>query len=310
MTATSLARILVALDGSHLAEQVLPIAAGIAQRCGGELVLLHVLEPEPPRAVHGEPHLTTAEAAARYLDATAAALRQQGVHCRVALVAADHAAVATCIARQARALEADAIALTTHGSGGLRGFLFGRIAQQVLQQAERPTLVRRATQRGSFPAALPSPPQRLLVPLDGSPTGEQALPLAWRLAACLAASVTLTRVVPTLEDLTLAESASAVFLPGATAELLRLERRHAEEYLQRLATNAPPGVAVTTEVRRGEVIEELAALAATCDLVVMTTHGRAGLPGWLAGSVAARLLERVTTPLLLVPIDTAAEATS
>ena len=310
MTTKPFNRLLVALDGSRLAEEILPTAAGIAHRCGGELVLLHVLEAAPPEAIHGEPHLTTAEAAAGYLEAVAADLRQAGIICRVAVVAADHAAVASCIARQARAFEADVIALTTHGSGGLRGFLFGRIAQQVLQEAERPTLVTRAGQRRSALLRVPSPPQRLLVPLGGTPASEQVFPLAWELARCLAAQVTLVRVVPTLERLSLAESTSAVFLPTATAALLDLERQHAAEDLQRLAASAPTGLTVTTVVHQGDVIEELTRLAQQSDLIVMTTHGRAGLSGWLAGSVAARLLERIPIPLLLVPVRGLEESAS
>jgi nucleotide-binding universal stress UspA family protein len=300
MSEIPLAHILVPLDGSSLAEQILPVAAGLVRACGRELILLHVLEPSPPERIHGQPHLATAEAAARYLDRISRELAEQRVSCRIAVIAADNAAVATVIARQARALGADLIALTTHGRGGLRGLLFGRIAQQVLQQAERPTLVLRATERSV--SLLPETPQHLLIPLDGSPASEHVLPFAWQLARCLAATVTLARVVPTLEHLSFSESAPAVFLPTATAALLELERQHAEQDLQHLAATAPAGLPVTVVVRQGDVVAELAALATEVDLVVMTTHGRAGLPGWLAGSVAARLLERVTIPLLLVPI--------
>lgn len=195
------------------------------------------------------------------------------------------------------------IALTTHGRGGLRGFLFGRIAQQVLQEAELPTLVRRSSPDGDAAARAPAPPCRLLVPLDGSQASEQVLPLAWQLAGCLRAQVTLARIVPSLEHLSLRESAPAVFLPTATAALLALERERGEEDLRRLAATAPGDLAVSIVVRQGDVIEELARLSGGADLVVMTTHGRAGLPGWLAGSVAARLLERVAIPLLLQPVS-------
>ncbi|MDW8061034.1 MAG: universal stress protein [Thermomicrobium sp.] len=302
MTESPFGRILVALDGSRLAEQILPTASSLVQVCSGELLLLHVLEAAPPERVHGEPHLTDAESAGRYLERLATELRAQGIACRIALVAADHAAVARCIARQARALEADTIALTTHGRGGLRGFLVGRIAQQVLQEAELPTLVRRALPNGDAPTRAPAPPHRVLVPLDGSHASAQVLPLVWQLATCLRAHVTLARIVPTVEHLSVRESAPAVFLPSATAALLALERERAEDELRRSAATAPRDLAVSVAVHQGDVIEELVRLAEVADLVVMTTHGRAGLPGWMAGSVAARLLERVVIPFLLVPL--------
>ncbi len=301
-------RFLVALDGSRLAEEVLPAVSGIARRCGGELVLFHVLEPAPPPTVHGEPHLATADAAERYLESLAAELRTAGLSCRTLLATADHAPVAACIARQARALGADIIALTTHGSGGLRGFLFGRIAQQVLQQAERPTLVVPAWRRDQRERRAPAPPRTLLIPLGPSPASRSVVPLAWRLADCLGARIVLARVVPTLEQLNLVERPPAVFLPSATAALLELEQRQAEEDLRAVATSAPSGLDVTIVVRQGDTVAELAQLASTADLVLLTTCGRAGLPGWLAGNVAARLLEQVATPLLLVPAERRAQA--
>ncbi len=302
MSAPSFSRILVPLDGSRLAEQILPIVSGIVRYCGGELILLHVLEPTPPAQVHGEPHLATATEAARYLEDVSRQLATHAIATRIVIVSADREAVATCIARQARALEVDGIALTNHGRGGLHGLLFGRIAQHVLQRAELPTLVVRAL-RTHHRALQPVTIQRLLVPLDGTRESERALPLSWHLASCLLAPVVLVRIVPTLERLSLSESAPAVFLPSATAALLEFERKQAEQELQRLAATFPTGSIVSITVRQGDVVDELAQLTTEADLVVMATHGRAGLPGWLAGSVAARLLERISVPLLLIPIN-------
>ncbi len=291
---------LVALDGSRLAEQVLPVASTLARSCAGELVLLHVVEPEAPARIHGEPHLGDAASAERYLADVAAALTSVGVHTRVAVVPATDG-VAETIARCCDELQASLIALTTHGQGGLRGLLFGRIAQQVLQLAERPTLVVRSRAGEHLPTRQPVPLHRLLVPLAGPSERDAALPLASRLAQCLQAELVLARIVPSPERLSVAESAPSVFLPTATAALLALERERAEEELRAVAATLPAGTPITIQVTQGDVVEELAALAATCHLVVLATHGRAGLPGWLAGSVAARLLERTPTPLLLVP---------
>ena len=64
------------LDGSQLAEAILPVASSFAQQLGATLILLHVLEQEPPRDVHGEPHLAHAAAAQSYLEERARALRE------------------------------------------------------------------------------------------------------------------------------------------------------------------------------------------------------------------------------------------
>src|SRR6185437_4258707 len=72
-------RILVPLDGSRLAEAVLPAAASLAKALRACVLLLHVLERDPPRSVHGEPHLTSASEANEYLDGVASRLRRQGI---------------------------------------------------------------------------------------------------------------------------------------------------------------------------------------------------------------------------------------
>ncbi len=307
MSAPLFRRILVPLDGSRLAEAIVPAVVTLARACGGEIVLLHVLEREPPGEVHGEPHLRSLAEATEYLEALAARLGELGLAVRREVVTADQQPVADCIAQQAAAFAADLIAMTTHGSGGLRGVLFGRIAQQVLQRAERPILVLRSrrTHRRSGEAGTPwTAPgcRRVLVPLSGDPSSQQVLPLVWKLAGCTGAEVVLARIVPALGTISLLESPPAVFLPMASAALLELEEEEARSALSQLAANAPPGITVTVLVQRGETVEELLALAQQVDLLVMVTHGRAGLEGWLSGSTAGRLLARVAIPLLLVPV--------
>ena len=65
-------RILVPLDGSRLAEWVLPPAVSLARHLGAQLTLLHVMERGAPSSVHGERHLTQIEEADRYLADVAA----------------------------------------------------------------------------------------------------------------------------------------------------------------------------------------------------------------------------------------------
>ncbi|WP_081886746.1 universal stress protein [Thermorudis peleae] len=291
--------IIVPLDGSRLAEGIMPVVAELATRCTAHVTLLHVVEGNPPEEVHGEPHLGTAAEAEAYLVQVAERLRAAGVAVESRVVSVTDDGVAPTIAKVAREVHADLIALATHGRGGLRGLLFGRIAQQVLQLARRPVLVVRA--RRGMPAEYRC--QRILVPLDGTPDAEAALPVAWALAEQVGARVQLVRVVPTLETVSVRERAPVVFLPATSGALLDLEARDANDYLVRLLASRPAGVVAEGVVRRGDVIAELAAASRDADLVVMSTHGKAGLEGWLSGSVAARLLERLEAPLLLIPAE-------
>ena len=49
-------RILIPLDGSSLAEMVLPTAVYIAERLQAALILFHVVEKAPPTEMHGQHH--------------------------------------------------------------------------------------------------------------------------------------------------------------------------------------------------------------------------------------------------------------
>src|SRR5262249_31408619 len=71
--------LLVPLDGSRLAEAVLPAVEALATHGCGRAILLHILERNPPATVHGERHLHTLGEAMAYLDQVAGRLRVAGI---------------------------------------------------------------------------------------------------------------------------------------------------------------------------------------------------------------------------------------
>jgi nucleotide-binding universal stress UspA family protein len=216
--------------------------------------------------------------------------------------------VARSIAAHAAELHVDLIALATHGSGGLRGFLFGSIAQQALRRTTTPVLLVRPEVRDGERANY----RKILVPLDGTPQASAALPVAEMLAIAGSAHLHLTRVVPTVGTMpsTSGSGAAATFSPTAAAALLDIEGQEAADDLAVQRAVLPASLAVTLEVRRGEAVDELLAAVerADADLVVMSTHGRAGVEGLWTGSVAAKLIGRLTRPVILVPISRARTA--
>lgn len=140
----------------------------------------------------------------------------------------------------------------------------------------------------------------ILVPLDGTPFGEQALPVATAVARRTGARVRLAHVhrpVP-VDQQTL----------GATAEFAAREEDRRK--LARVAGElAAAGVPAEHALLDGPVAETLVRHAAevAADLVVMTTHGRGPLSRAVLGSVADSLVRRLTAPTLLVrPTDPAA----
>jgi nucleotide-binding universal stress UspA family protein len=139
-------RILVPLDGSALAEEVLDPVDDLAEALGAELVLLKVLEPPPQRLEAYAPevswaHVTAERAEARYYLEIMAKLIQRAEH-RVA-VRATHGSPATAIAEIALMDNCDLIAMATHGRGGLAGPALGSVATGVLQQTGIPLLLTR-----------------------------------------------------------------------------------------------------------------------------------------------------------------------
>jgi nucleotide-binding universal stress UspA family protein len=295
-------RIVIPLDGSHRAEAVLPAAFAIARRCGATVTLLHVLEHNAPETVHGEQHLSSTHAAAAYLNDVATRFGVDGVQTEQHVHENPEHDVARSIAAHAAELQVDLIALATHGSGGIRGFLFGSIAQQALRRTTTPVLLVRPDVRDGQRANY----RKILVPLDGTPQASVALPVAEMLAIAGNALLHLTRVVPTVGTMpsTSGSHAAATFSPSAAAALLDIEGQEAADDLAAQRAELSDALAVTLEVRRGEIADELLAAVerADADLVVMSTHGRAGVEGLWTGSVAARLIGRLTRPVILVPI--------
>lgn len=294
--------ILIPLDGSLLAETVLPAGAYLAGICGSAVTLLHVIERDAPQEVHGERHLRDAVEAGEYLDEVARRSFPTGIRVERHVHTNGVTDVAAGIALHVGEFEPDLILMCTHGRGGLRGLIFGRIAHRVVKLGTRPVLLIPPHVAGIVPKFSC---RRLLVALDGDPSHEGALRVAVNLARVCAAELQLLMVVPTAGTLSGGEAATAVMLPGATAALLELAELEARHYLQRLMTSLQEaGVSVTAVVLRGKPVTDIinAAVQTGTDLVVMATHGKTGLEAFWSGSAAPGVAARTMIPLLLVPV--------
>ncbi|MEW6230846.1 MAG: universal stress protein [Chloroflexota bacterium] len=294
--------IMVPLDGSRLAESVLPAALLLAQRFQARVTLVHVIEERPPATIHGERHLANVAEAEAYLDETAQRLRREGIQAETHVHSKEEDNVARGIAEHLEELGPDLIVISAHGSGGLRDTLIGSIAQQVLQRSTRPILLVRPTAAGEPP---PFACRKLLLPLDGEAAHEAALPVAAAVAGACGSRVHLVQVVPTLGTLPGEEAASGMLMPSATRALLDLAQQGGEGYLSHIAEELrAAGLSVSLEVCRGDPASEVvqAAERAGADLVVMATHGRVAAGAFWAGSVAPKVFGRLNRPLLLVRV--------
>lgn len=135
--------IVVPLDGSGLAEQILGPIVPLAKLEEASITLLHVLAPEETPItgeVAGAPWWEKKVAAARaYLSRRAKALRTHGVSAKVDVVIGEN--VAESITDYARREGADLIAIATHGRGGVARVLRGSVADGVTKRAMSSILV-------------------------------------------------------------------------------------------------------------------------------------------------------------------------
>jgi nucleotide-binding universal stress UspA family protein len=141
-------RALVPLDGSSVAESIMPFLMQIAGPLDMSVTLLRVLEPMPSVVGDGTAPVIVDDIPARtreaeeYLAPLAAMLRARGVNTSWAVRRGrpDKEIVAA-----ARDTGADLIAMSTHGRSGLGRLLFGSVAEQVLRQADVPVFMMRET---------------------------------------------------------------------------------------------------------------------------------------------------------------------
>lgn len=294
---------LVPLDGSHLAETILPVVEALARALDAQTTLLHVVEPGAPANVHGDTHLMNAADARAYLEQVGANLTRAGIRVDQHVDVAVRGDVVKAIFTHGGELNADLIVLTNHGHSGLRQALFGSIAQQVLQSGAIPVLLVKALEA--------SPPlvyscKTILVPLDGSPLYERALDVAAKLSQATGAALRLVVVVPTIGTLSPERSATGILLPSSTRAMLDLAENGANEYLYaKLSALQQAGVTASAEVMRGDIRAQIVAAEqqVAADLIVMATHGRAGFDAFWSGSIAPQVLGRVHAPTLLLRVS-------
>ncbi len=295
-------RILIGLDGSPLAESVLATAGGLARPLQAQVTLLHVVHvPESVRVAADVTLDGVVErerrAAEHYLGRIAATLHDTGLAVHTAVTVGAGTAAAE-IVRRADHEHSDVIALATHGRTGLQRWLHGSVADAVLHTTTRPLLL----VRPSATATPPSVIRQLLVPLDGSPVAEEALPLACELACRLDVPLELLSVVEPLA-LAFAGDPAAQTLPDYPTMVKKLEDG-AAGYLAGIAARAKqPPVRIECTATTGAAAETIAQHQAQRpgSLVVIGSHGRTGWRATVLGSVARRVVALAPGPVMVVP---------
>jgi nucleotide-binding universal stress UspA family protein len=310
-------RMLVPLDGSELSEVVFPYAKELAGRLGMDVVLLHVHSPEESKTV--PLHRAYIEHKAELIKHESQKV-QEKVGCeqggRAVKVWGELATgyPAEEILRFADEQDIDLILMATHGRSGIRRWVIGSVADKVLRAAKVPVwLVRAGLPEGIVYDKWPQ--RTILVPLDGSELAEAVLPhveaLAKQRGAELVEVVLLSVCEPGGVSGYYPPSARFETSTGAVHVMPRdfaraqaaKQKMLAKQYLTGVEKRLKEsGLRVSSEVRVGDPAHEITDYANTSpfNLIVMATHARSGLSRWAYGSVAAKVLQGVSSPIFLV----------
>ncbi len=306
-------KILVPLDGSPLAEQVLPYVRLVAKALKAKVELLQVLGPVAPDLVdpaHGI-YLDKILAGMRgqagaYLDKVGASLRKAGLSVSTDVHEGNPAEyIISGAAREKDTL----IAMTTHGRSGIARWVLGSVTEKVLNAASNPLLVVRARKK-------PTPPNQVrldvaILPLDGSLLAEQALPHVAALANAMSMKIKLVRVTPFAQDLYMYTDYPIGKYADVQEDTLKSIDVEAEKYLRNQTKKLQrQGVSSVEHVLlHGNPADAIVDVARGTEdnLVVMTTHGRSGIGRFLLGSVADRVVRYCGDPVLIVRASAASK---
>jgi len=318
--------ILVPLDGSSCAEQVLPVAARLARASGATIMLLTVVDSAheavsyrmagpymPPDTI--ERDLTAAQS---YLDQVSQRSLLIGASLEKHVDLGNPAAMILSRAEALTEQPIDLIVMSSHGYTGIKRWFLGSVAEKIARHAPVPVLILREGEplrthvRFDGMSAI-----RALIPVDTSARSLDAIPPAAHIVAALSSQehghlqLTQIAVVPEHVDKTERD------------RLIREVRQNLDAVGQSiregLVADVGPDLHLTLSwalsmerdiaegiVRLAEKGEQFAEVgdAERCDLIAMTTHGATGLGKWAVGSITERVLHATRLPLLIVrPAD-------
>jgi nucleotide-binding universal stress UspA family protein len=313
-----ISRLLVGLDGSPIAELVLPYVETFARATNAPVTLVRCITPEKeseplpdenPKLLPFMVVMPTERAGAEtesernafydaqhYLDRIVQRLGDNGVVAEARVIKGQPAKV---LVEEALAQPAGLILLCTHGRSGLGKLIYGSVAEAVIAQSPLPVLLVRAW-KGTNGSAVSLASAPILVPLDGTPTGERALPIASELAKLFSTELKLVEVVPSISAYSLTESA---WLMGEPEDIQAEEQGEAKTYLGSVARRLQAsGIATTGSVRAASIsagiTSEVSEVGA--GLIVLATHATSPLAQALVRSVATEVLHQARQPILLI----------
>jgi nucleotide-binding universal stress UspA family protein len=292
-------RMLIPLDGSKLAEQVLPYARYLAKALSLPVELLEVVDPDALELLVNHDQ-------GRYLDTLLADKRTSSAHYLETMARSFEPVRVTCAVENGKAEEviidkaaADKdtlIVMATHGRSGIQRWMLGSIADKVLHGSTNHLFLVRAAEQAKTDGE--SPLKKVIVPLDGSPLAETVLPHVLDLGKKMQLEVILVRAYALPPSVTTDEYGA--YTQGLFDQLETEAKDYLAEKIKVLARQGLKNVSSVVDLGYGA--EEITALARKTDdnFIAMCTHGRSGVRRWVLGSVTERVVRHSGDPVLII----------
>ncbi len=302
-------KILVPLDGSTSAEIVLPYARALAHEFRLPVTLLYVVDIADLAthlSVNNARFMdamveTELKRARSYLSGIVNTFNDSSVDCAVETGRADEG-----IIDKADEDKGALIAMATHGRTGLNRWLLGSVAEKVLRATANPLLLVRAGDAAGTVGQVSL--ESIVVPLDGSPLAESALPHAVEIAKRLKLETVLLRTF----DLPASAYYGTEDYYPKYEQLRARTHQEVKNYLEvEVAGLKAKGLEkVSAAVLEGPAAEKIIEFTRNRagTLVAMCTHGRSGVGRWVLGSVTEKVVRYSGDPVLV--ISARAEATT
>lgn len=267
-----LERILVPLDGSLLAERILPELRRLLRGKDPEIVLVRAAVPPP---VETSMMLLDGlqKAAREYLEAVRKRLAKDGLHVRAVVRPGSPVDVILDVAEEEKST---LLALATHGETGLKRLLAGSTAEALLRRSPIPAFVVRPFGSADEGPVESRPIRGILLPVEEVERSLSLLSPVTELAREFGSRVFILKVGPPEKK-------------DVRSGVLGVRLRTA-------------GIDVLDLGGLGEPVDEILETARhyPVDLIAMATHGRNGISRLVEGSVTESVLRKAMCPLLVV----------
>ena len=287
---TRVEKILLSTDGSEFSEGAVREAIRLAKRCSSSLTALSVIETNAELEALAPQVTEKAEKVARAnLEAVQARSKKEGVDCAIAIHAGEDSW--EYIVDEATKNKSTMIVMGRRGRSGLKRLMMGSVTTRVIGHSPCNVLV--------VPKAAQLEFRNILVATDGSKYSAAAASEAIGLAKQNNSALTVISVVPS----ELATPVDIDFTVNQREFIAEKEMQEAEKNAKAVKEAAEKeGVFVKAFVMSGKPAEAIIETAKEkrADLIVLGSHGRAGLEKLLMGSVTERVIVLAACPVMVV----------